>query len=341
MALKKSFLNEQQLPLVIEPSDPTISFPEAIQLLEENRDSLKQDLLKYGGLLFRGFPITEVDDFAEVIDAMKTGDRLNYIGGDSPRDKVKKQVYTSTEAPPKLKIPLHNELSYTKNYPTHIYFYCDVEPQVGGETIIADARTIYKKVDPSITQKLENKKLKYVSRLYKRSVLIDMINRVARGHKTWMEVFETSEKEEVEKKCEQQDFLFKWHKNDWLEVNQIRPALLQHPRTGETVWFNQAHLYDFNPKLIGFWNYIGTKLVYCRDYTRSHDMYFADGTKVPRDDLYHIMDVLDENTIRFPWKKGDVMMLDNVLAMHGRAPFQGKRRILTALTRDPDLAMAV
>ena len=61
-------------------------------------------------------------------------------------------------------------------------------------------------------------------------------------------------------------------------------------------------------------------------------MFFANGSPIPREDLYHVLDVLDANTVYFPWQKGDLLILDNVLAMHGRATFTGKRRILTAMT---------
>ncbi len=44
------------------------------------------------------------------------------------------------------------------------------------------------------------------------------------------------------------------------------------------------------------------------------------------------MDTLDRNTVAFPWQRGDMLMLDNVLAMHGRATFAGRRRILAAMT---------
>lgn len=63
-----------------------------------------------------------------------------------------------------------------------------------------------------------------------------------------------------------------------------------------------------------------------------HQIFFADDSKIPREAIYHILDVLDQNTVYFPWQKGDVLILDNILAMHGRASFQGKRRILTAMT---------
>jgi alpha-ketoglutarate-dependent taurine dioxygenase len=91
-------------------------------------------------------------------------------------------------------------------------------------------------------------------------------------------------------------------------------------------------LYDFNPRLLGLKRYIGAKLFYLQKRTRLHEVEFSDGSRIPRKDLYHILDTLNQKTVCFSWQKGDVLVLDNILSMHGRAPFTGKRRILTALT---------
>ena len=107
---------------------------------------------------------------------------------------------------------------------------------------------------------------------------------------------------------------------------------MTHPETNEWVWFSQAHLYDFNPRLLGAWRWVAAKMFYARPHTRLHEVFHADGGKVARADLYHIMDTLDRNTVAFPWQRGDMLVLDNVLSMHGRATFHGPRRILAALT---------
>jgi alpha-ketoglutarate-dependent taurine dioxygenase len=326
------FINSQKLPLVIEPSG-AFTFEEFLEYLQKNRDPLSKKILSFGGLLFRGFPVSGADAFNRVVDALGFGKPLSYIGGDTPRDKVKDKVYTSTEAPPSFMIPLHNEMSFIKNYPRHVYFYCELPSQEGGETIIADARGVYKSIDGAIKEKFVHRGLKYISNFYGQSWTLDLVNRFQRAHKTWMEAFETNVKEEVEKRCRENEFGYKWTKKDWLQVIYETPSVIAHPQTGERVWFNQAHLYDYNRRLLGFWNWMGTKLIYLRKDTVMHEIYYGDGTDISRKDLYHIMDRLEQETIRFPWQKGDVMVLDNILTMHGRAPYSGKRRILAAMTR--------
>jgi len=324
------FITSQKRPLVIEAASCEVTLEALLKQLRDNNAYFKDHLLKYGGLLFRNFPIQNAHDFNRVIDALGTGKCVDYIGGDSPRIKVQGNIYTSTEAPPSMKLPLHNELSFVKNYPSHIYFFCETPSPIGGETIIGDTRKIFQELDERVKKQFIEKQLRYFSRYYYKNAFM---SKYIRGHKTWINVFETEDKSAVEKMCVENEFGLKWNKNDWLEINQVRPAILEHPITKETVWFNQVHLYDFNPKFLGLKAYLGAKAFYCRKHTKLHDVYFADNSKIARKDIYHILDVLDANTIYFKWQKGDVLALDNILSMHGRAPFSGKRRILTAMTR--------
>lgn len=330
--LKEKWINAEKLPLVIEPSEGGISLSEALELISSQRETLEKKLLKSGGLLFRNFPISDENGFAAFIKTIDKGGFLDYIGGDSPRNKIKEGIYTSTEAPPSIKIPLHNELSFVKKYPKKIYFFCQTAPIEKGETTIADARKVYDSINKGVRKRFIENGLKYVSCYYHKSSMMEALNKWQRSHKSWIDVFETENPSEVEEKCKSNEFEFKWNQNQWLQISQKRPAVMKHPVTQENVWFNQAHLYDFNPKLLGWWRYVGAKLFYMRKHMRLHEIYFSNGRAIPREDLYHILDTLEANTVYFPWQKGDLLMLDNVLSMHGRATFSGKRRILAAMT---------
>ncbi|ASQ46330.1 TauD/TfdA family dioxygenase [Legionella clemsonensis] len=324
----EKFIIQEGFPTVIRPCE-NIHWA---QQLVDYKSQFKQYLLTYGALLFRDFPLTTAQHFSEFIKALNLGHFANYIGGDSPRDKVIDNIYTSTEAPPHVHIPLHQELSYLKTFPTHIYFYCQIAPSFQGETIIADARKIYQALDPKVIQRFQTKGIIYISHYYQQSRIMALINYFARSHKSWMDVFETKNKAIVEEFCQSNDIAWRWLANSWIEIKHHGPVVLQHPITKETVWFNQAHLYDFNPKLLGIMKFLAINLVYFRRLTRLHEVTFADGSAIPRQDLYHILDTLQQNTVSFPWKQGDVMVLDNILTMHGRTTFKGMRRILTALT---------
>jgi alpha-ketoglutarate-dependent taurine dioxygenase len=327
----QSLFGDEPLPLVLAPKR-SISRADFLELLRGERATLRRKLLEHGGLLFRGFPLENAQDFADAIEALGTGASVNYIGGDSPRTKITGAVYTSTEAPAAVKIPLHNELSFVQHYPKHIFFFCEVAPAAHGETILGDARRVYRALDPGVRARFIEKQFRYVSAYYGKSLLMDLVNSFQPSHKSWREVFETTDRSEVERLCRAHGFDFAWHGKSWIRISQTRPAAITHPETQEWVWFSQPHLYDFNPRLLGAWRFVAAKLFYARPHTRLHEIFYADGSRVARADLYHLMDTLDANTVAFPWQKGDMLVLDNVLSMHGRATFSGPRRILAALT---------
>jgi alpha-ketoglutarate-dependent taurine dioxygenase len=332
-AFDLSLFGNEALPLVLSPKKTTTR-EQFLELLRGHSAALKAKLLQHGGLLFRGFPLDGAEDFSSAIEALGTGSSVNYIGGDSPRTKVTGAVYTSTEAPSAVKIPLHNELSFVRHFPKHIFFYCDVAPAEKGETILGDARRVYRSLDTAVRDRFMERRLKYVSCYYGQSRVMDLVNSLQPSHKSWRQVFETDDPVEVERLCREHDFEFSWHDSSsrWIRISQTRPAAMTHPETNEWVWFSQAHLYDFNPRLLGAWRWVAAKAFYARPHTRLHEVFHGDGARVRREDLYHIMDTLDRNTVAFPWRRGDLLMLDNVLSMHGRATFTGRRRILAAMT---------
>ena len=44
-----------------------------------------------------------------------------------------------------------------------------------------------------------------------------------------------------------------------------------------------------------------------------------------------VIRLADELTFDIPWQTGDVALVDNLVAMHGRRPFEGSRRVLASL----------
>src|SRR5689334_1612425 len=95
-SIATSFITKEHLPLVISPKTSGMTKEQFFQLLAAEKDDLKKALLRYGGLLFRGFPIHNEKDFATAIKQLDAGEFADYIGGDSPRNKIIDGVYTST-----------------------------------------------------------------------------------------------------------------------------------------------------------------------------------------------------------------------------------------------------
>jgi alpha-ketoglutarate-dependent taurine dioxygenase len=268
-----------------------------------------------GGLLFRGFPIETVADF-EALLKMISPDLASYEFGSTPRSRVANQVYTSTEYPPHQHIPLHNEQAYTTEWPMKIWFFCAQVSQEGGYTPIADSREVYRHIPIRIRERFVEKGVMYV-RNYGNGLDVP-----------WNKVFNTMDRRAVEQYCRSACIDYEWKPDGELRTRQVCQAVAVHRLTRETVWFNQAHLFHVS-NLEAAVREALLSVVDEADLPRQ--AYYGDGTSIETAVLDEIRDVYRCHAVQFPWQKGDVMMLDNMLVAHGRTPFKGPRKILVAM----------
>ena len=52
-----------------------------------------------------------------------------------------------------------------------------------------------------------------------------------------------------------------------------------------------------------------------------------DGGEIPDADLEHVRDVVWRHLVVVPWRRGDVVAIDNQSTSHGRLPYEGPRQI--------------
>jgi hypothetical protein len=206
-----------------------------------------------------------------------------------------------------------------------IHYLCNeknkvIPAEIGGETPIVDSRQVFNKINKKIINKFDDKRILY-SRKYTPGIDLD-----------WKEVFQTEDKQEVEKYCNQHNIEFTWHDQteDALELttSQICQATLTHPVTSDKVWFNQAHLFHMSA-LDEDERQALTSVVGSNAFPRN--AYYGDGSELSEADLKHIRSIYDDEKIMFKWERGDVMILDNVLMAHGREPFTGNRKVFVAM----------
>jgi alpha-ketoglutarate-dependent taurine dioxygenase len=306
----KPFANQKVT--MIEPIDKNVDL---FSWLESNTAKVESHLLVSGGLLFRDFPISSTADFEKFLSSLKVP-RLEYKQRSSPRHQVGNFVYTSTDHPKDQFINMHNEHSYSHEWPLKISFFCQQPSATGGETPIADSRDVLAKLSKKTRMKFEEKKV-----LYERNIggVIGM---------GWREVFQTDDRAEVVKYCEQYDVKYQWSENEILNLKFIRPAIRRHPKTNEEVWFN--HAFFFN--ILSLEKDLKESLLLEGSTSILPFLtYYGDGSEIEPHVIEEIRSIYRETSLFFPWKKGDVLLLDNMLMAHGRNSFTGDRTVLVGM----------
>lgn len=315
---KGSLRPGQKLPLLIEPRVGRI---DVAAWIANQREWIRSQLHDCGGILLRGFQISGVAEFEQVCRAL-CGDLMEYSYRSTPRHQVEGHIYTSTEYPEDQHIPLHNENSYASAWPMKICFYCRQPSTTGGQTPIADSRRVYQRISPEVRERFATKQVMYV-RNYGGGIDLD-----------WPTVFQTNDRAEVEAYCEAAQIKWQWGEGERLKTWQVRPAVAQHPQTGEMVWFNQAHLFhvtnlpaDVSQSLL---ETIGEEGL-------SRHSYYGDGSAIEPEALAEIRQAYEAETIEFDWEAGDLLLLDNMLVAHSRRPYTGSRSVLVGMAEPNEM----
>jgi len=315
-------------PMVVRPDKKSGTGQNALcEWVSDNRSRIDEYIHQAGVLLVRGFDIADAAAFRAVAASVRPALR-NYIGGDSPRKDVTEKVYTSTEYPAHLDVLLHNELSYAGWFPQRVFFGCIVAALSGGETQVADGRVLYQSIKPSIKNRFEHKGITYLQHLW------DEHGTPGAG-KSWQQTFESDHKAEVEQYLIKSNIKYQWTELG-LRTSATKPAVRTHPETGEKCWHNQANqwhrdLTSVKDSVSGF-SQGPTEVDTCAgEESLGNHVIYGDGSQIDPADLEHISEVSKQHEILFPWCQGDVMIIDNILMMHGRKPFSGPREIVVAM----------
>ncbi len=320
--VRRSFVDAlKSFPRLIEPNAEQLNL---IDWARRHREELAQELLQFGVILFRGFALETADRFREL--AQVFAPLLDYRERAAPRTEVSRSIYTSTEFPPDQIIPMHHEMSYSHNWPTKLWFFCEQSPASGGRTPVVDDRRIFSLIPTAIKNRFMEKKVMYV-RNYGEGV--DM---------PWQVVFQTEDRAVVEAYCRKSHTVAEWKDGDRLRTRAVRQAVATHPTTGDTVWFNHAYMFhhsNLEPSVRA------ALLAEFAEDELPRNAFYGDGTPIEPSILEELKALYEREACRFDWQQGDVMMVDNFLASHGREAFSGPRKILVAMSElytHPDFA---
>lgn len=295
------------------------SMEEFLAYYEENKEFIEDRLRNVGAIHVVGINIDNVDKFGTLMKNLcpKAPD---FLDGNSSRGKYSSNVYNASEYDEASIVRLHTEFSYSNVYPKKIFFCCQNPASTGGQTTVGDCKKALELIEPEIVKAFDEKEIIYIRNLHSGGGL----------GPSWQEAFETEDKDFMEAYCKENGIEVSWKANGIVRLTQRRPAIRKHPVTGDRLWFNQVD--QFFPAIYGEEIY-ETLLEMNGGEKDALPMFsrFADGTEIKKEYIENIIKVLDDITIPVPWQKGDLLMVDNMTALHGRLPFTGPRKILASM----------
>jgi hypothetical protein len=272
--------------------------------------------MEHGSLLIRSVPLAEAADFAAALVNLGV-EPQPYVEGQSPRTRLFGNIYTSTEYPAGALVDLHHELSYRAEPPSVLGFLSVVPAEGGGETPLLDGDRFTIEADPSV-----------VHAFFGRDLLYRKVMPGEQGlGRTWQSHFETEDREVVSEFLRGEGASFGWLASGGLWVEQKRPAFREHSHCVCPVWFNQVSLW--HP------SHIGPKGLRLRELLGADhlptDVRWSDGSPIADGLVAAVRAEEQRLATRRGWRAGDLLLLDNHRVAHGRAPFQGNRRVLVGL----------
>ncbi|KAK9059676.1 hypothetical protein SSX86_020380 [Deinandra increscens subsp. villosa] len=316
---QKSLDDGVLFPAVLNPNESTTlqlsTFEEAIRA---NKPWLESLLVKSGAILFRGFPVVSPSDFNNVIEAFGFPE-LPYVGGQALRTHVVGRVYTANESPLDKGIPFHHEMAYVLDFPTKLIFFCEEEPEKGGETPIVLSHIIYEKMKerhPDFVAKLEKHGLNYIK------IADDGDDPSSSSGNGWKSAYKTDDKNVAEERAAKQGMRIEWTGNVAKMIVGPLPATRFDKESNKKTWFNSL--------AVAYGVSTSEKIE-----NRSSSLELGNGDPLVDDDVVKDMfKIMEEECVVIPWKKGDVLLVNNLTVLHSRRPLiKPPRRVLASLCK--------
>lgn len=314
---KQLHFDDSTFPLVVTAPAEGLSLSEAITWVREHQLELEIQLAKAGAILFRGFPMHDAQTFDEFSSA------FNYPSftykeslSNAVRINFTERVFTANEAPKDVEIYLHHEMAQTPVSPDKLFFFCKSAAEDGGATPLCRSDKLYealKEASPDVAKKFLDKGLKYTTHMPAED------DHESGQGRSWKSTLSVESKEQAEHKLAELGYTWAWVSDGGLKaITPVLPAV-RTLENGTQVFYNQ---------LVAA--YLGWRGV--RENPASA-ITFGDDSHIATETLELVVKLSKQFTFDLPWQDGDMALIDNKMAMHGRRPFTGerKRQVLVAL----------
>jgi len=305
----------EPFPLVLECQNKSTDLSATAEWVRGQRDRLLKQASAHGAILFRGFPLQSAEDFDGFVAAFEL---TNFAYKESLSNAVRvnrtERVFTANEAPPDVTIFLHHEMAQTPIYPSRLFFFCEQPADIGGATPLCRSDVLVEKmVDacPDFVDDCQTLGLKYSNVMPLEADLKSGMGR------SWKDTFRAAGREEAEERLEKMGYTWEWQEDGSLRATTpILQAVRELP-DGRKAFFNQL--------IAAFQGWKDDR----NDPSKS--ITFGNGKSLDPAMVQLATELAETVTFDVPWRLGDVALVDNLVAMHGRRTFQGTRKVLASL----------
>ena len=305
-----------RLPLIL-AADASPDWADAEAWLRENREQLARQAFQHGAILFRGLPLKTAEDFDAFV---QTFDFPNFPYNRSLSNAVRvnytPRVFSANEAPPEVTIRLHHEMAQTPIYPSKLFFFCQQAAEEGGATPVCRSDSLYEKlaeVRPQFISHCEQHGVKY-------SNVMPPENDFASGMgRSWRSTFRAEDRQEAEQRMRELGYSWEWQDDGCLRATTPMLQPVRDLGDGRKAFFNQL--------IAAFAGWKDSR----NDPSKA--IRFGNGSSLDPEDVQQAIELSEAFTFDIPWRSGDVALVDNFVAMHGRRTFSGTRKVLASLAK--------
>jgi len=308
----------QVFPLALECKTPDASLATATDWIRAHQNDLLEQASQHGAVLFRGFPLSSPEDCDAFVAAFGLTN-FPYIESLSNAVRVNytERIFSANEAPADVTIYFHHEMAQTPIYPAKLFFFCQTPAAEGGETPLCRSDVLFERLAercPEFTNNCEEKGLRY-------SNVMPAENDPKSGMgRSWKSTLRAEAREEAESRL--REIEYDW---EWLPDGSLRATTPVLPAVRDV---GQGRKAFFNQLIAAFQGWKDER----NDPSKA--IRFGDGTPLDRDAVNIATELAYEMAFDLPWQKGDAVLVDNFVTMHGRRTFKGTRKVLASLA-DP------
>lgn len=292
---------------------------DTIKALQAQDGVLTKQLASHGTLLFRGLPIHSAHDFSKFAHAFGYKPH-EIIGIVVDRPILAPNIAPANEAPKEVLVYNHNESPQVPHAPEYIFFYSHKAPFKGGESPVSSSLELFHRAQQEIPE--------FIDALASKGILSRVTYKVDQQYKggaTLKQAFgklvepgddEATRRTKVEAQIARygrgKHTTWQWTDDGGLILEHRLPAIRTQPHTGLPTLFTGLAAYYKNAKVNGAGRNITQQL-------------YGDGSPIPGKYLAHLAKITDEIRVLHKWEQGDVLVFDNVIAQHGREPWEGEQ----------------